>query len=424
MTNRTVLAALLSVMTTQGLAVVNSVPQAVDYAALPPFLATGSGGSTPGNATFLIAASRDHRLFFKAYADFADITGDGVPDHAYMQNFSYYGYFDPDKCYNYDDTDRLFVPGAFSSQDTLGSYTRACNSLPGSRWSGNFLNWASMVRIDIVRKILYGGRRSTDSATDTILQSAHLPADGHSFAKALIGNTAIAEATPRANAGNSRGMVTFCRTTPSFDVLSHFDTGLPLLRWVNTDARLWSTNERLQCSWNHGLTIGQTQGTQESGRQSNANESTESGLTALSIDPEVGRLAIRSDGSNVPFVTGTNNASYVIPDNVSMVVRVRVCVAALINGDNNEGCKQYPDGNWKPIGVLQQYGEEGGTRFGLLTGSYSNNQRGGVLRKAISDLDNEINTGTDGTFKAFSSASPGHIVKSFDALRVFGRFFW
>ena len=425
MTNRTVLAALLSVMTTQGLAVVNSVPQAVDYAALPPFLATGSGGATPGNATFLIAASRDHRLFFKAYADFADITGDGVPDHAYMREFSYYGYFDPDKCYNYDDTARLFVPVAFSPQDALGSYTKTCNSLSGSRWSGNFLNWASMVRIDIVRKILYGGRRSTDSATDTILQSAHLPADGHSFAKALVGDAAIAGATPRAGvgAGNTDGMVTFCRTTPSFDVLSHFDTGLPLLRWGNGDARLWSTNERLQCSWNHGSQVGRTAGTEESGSQSNTNEPALSGLTSLGDDPEVGLFAIQSDGSNVPFSYGTNNASYTIPENVSMVVRVRVCVAALINGDNNEGCKQYPDGNWKPIGVLQQYGEEGGTRFGLLTGSYSNNQRGGVLRKAISDLDNEINTATDGTFKAFSSASPGHIVKSFDALRVFGRFF-
>ncbi len=423
-TNRTVLAALLSIITTQGMAVVNSVPRAADYAALPPFLATSAGSSAPGEATFLIAASRDHRLFFKAYADFADITGDGIPDHRYLQNFSYYGYFDPDKCYNYDNADRLFVPVVFSPQDALGAYTRVCSASAGARWSGNFLNWVAMVRIDIVRKILYGGMRSTDSATDTVLQSAHLPADGHSFAKALIGDTAIAQATPRNGAGSNdnSGMVSFCRTTPSFDVLSHFDTGLPLLRWVRRDARLWSSNERLQCSWEHGVEVGRNRGTRESRGQRNDNIASLSGLGSHNYDPEIGRDAIRFNGSNL-VASNTRDASYVIPNDIELVVRVRVCVAALINGDNNEGCKQYPDGNWKPIGVLQQYGEAGGTKFGLLTGSYSSNQRGGVLRKAISGLGSEINTGTDGTFKAFSTASPGHIVKSFDALRVFGRFF-
>ena len=38
-----------------------------------------------------------------------------------------------------------------------------------------------MTRMDIVRKILYGGKRSTDTATDTVLERAHLPIDAHSF---------------------------------------------------------------------------------------------------------------------------------------------------------------------------------------------------------------------------------------------------
>ena len=31
------------------------------------------------------------------------------------------------------------------------------------QWSGNFLNWATMSRMDVLRKILFGGLRSTDT---------------------------------------------------------------------------------------------------------------------------------------------------------------------------------------------------------------------------------------------------------------------
>ena len=61
------------------------------------------------------------------------------------------------------------------------------NALAGvvARWSGNFLNWATMTRIDVVRKMLYGGYRETDSATSTVLRLALLGTDAHAFAKVL-----------------------------------------------------------------------------------------------------------------------------------------------------------------------------------------------------------------------------------------------
>jgi type IV pilus assembly protein PilY1 len=37
--------------------------------------------------------------------------------------------------------------------------------------------------MDIVRKVLYGGKRSTDGATATVLERAHLPPDAHSYTK-------------------------------------------------------------------------------------------------------------------------------------------------------------------------------------------------------------------------------------------------
>lgn len=51
----------------------------------------------------------------------------------------YYGYFDPYSYYSYDDSANWFYP------DTSGE------------WSGNFMNWVSMHRIDIAHKVLTGG---------------------------------------------------------------------------------------------------------------------------------------------------------------------------------------------------------------------------------------------------------------------------
>jgi len=55
----------------------------------------------------------------------------------------YYGYFDPNKWY-------VFASSRFSPYDT-----RVANS-----WSGDFLNWLTMRRVDILRKIMTGGKPS------------------------------------------------------------------------------------------------------------------------------------------------------------------------------------------------------------------------------------------------------------------------
>lgn len=73
--------------------------------------------------------------------------------------------------------------------------------------------------------------------------------------------------------------------------------------------------------------------------------------------------------------------------------------------DASEYCRGYPVGNptvFKPAGLLQQYGEDEPERmaFGLITGSYTKNTDGGVVRKDIgpfsktSDAGNEIKRDT------------------------------
>lgn len=142
-----------------------------------------AGGAVP--PMVMIDLTKDHSLHQKAYNDYTDLDGGGI-DSTYKNSIEYAGYFDSYKCYDYDASGiKGFVPKSITT-------TKYCD---GSTWSGNFLNWASMSRIDEVRKILYGGTRSTDTATQTVLERAFLPMDAHAWAKYYSG-TDIAQLTP------------------------------------------------------------------------------------------------------------------------------------------------------------------------------------------------------------------------------------
>ncbi|HMW42425.1 MAG TPA: hypothetical protein PKC88_08620, partial [Plasticicumulans sp.] len=117
----------------------------------------------PRKPLVLLSMSKDHTLFYKAYDDYSDLDSDGVADTTYRNAITYYGYFDSLKCYSYDTTNQRFEPAAASSD-------HYCS---GTTWSGNFLNWVSMARIDVVRKVLYGGRRSTDTADATVSSTSY-----------------------------------------------------------------------------------------------------------------------------------------------------------------------------------------------------------------------------------------------------------
>ena len=143
-----------------------------DFESWPTSIVEGSAAPQ-----IMINASNDHQLFFKAYNDLSDLDYNGVPETTYDTTIDYYGYFDSTKCYEYDTVDLRFEP---RGKADLKHY---CTNAMGTYWSGNFLNWASMSRIDVVRKILFGGHRRVDTSTETVLERAYLPHDAHSWAK-------------------------------------------------------------------------------------------------------------------------------------------------------------------------------------------------------------------------------------------------
>lgn len=310
----------------------------------------------------LFLVSADHSLYYKAYTDWNDLSGDGQPDTTYKNSITYYGYFDSTKCYDYSTTNRRFEPKALTT-------TGYCDQVAGD-WSGNFLNWATMSRMDIVRKVLYGGMRSTDDTTTTVLERAFIPTDAHSFAKYYTSTaTEIAQLTPFTDITK----LTLCNTTYAGSGQSQSVTAAPLIRVAKGDFRYWAANERWQCTWDD-----------EHGSNSSGSNSTGS----KTVDP-------------VKSSEGLGSKDF--------YARVQVCVSGLLG---TEDCKLYPSGNYKPVGLLHNYGEDGSLLFGLMTRSYAKNKSGGVLRKNIRSFGDEVTPATG----VFTRAAG--FVTTLDKLRI------
>ncbi|MGB5048340.1 MAG: hypothetical protein WBO46_05360, partial [Caldilineaceae bacterium] len=231
-------------------------------------------------------------------------------------------------------TDSRFEP----RREVPNEGSHACGGT--GEWSGNFLNWATMTRMDLVRKVLYGGYRSKDDLTETVLERALLPYDVHSFAKVFTttSTTEMRKFTPY-----SQTSISICNLTQGAGVSKNVDTTNsypPLMRVASGQWSRWAASEVTQCQWGSGT------------QPSNANN-----LVSKNND------------------TGLN-------------VRVKVCVSGL----EEENCVAYGS-NKKPTGLLQKYGKPGAVsvRFGLMTGSYQDNKSGGVLRRTLSRISDNQN---------------------------------
>ncbi len=368
-------------------------PSMNDYTAVPPLSLLSRG-----NPMILLTLSADHQLFFKAYNDYDDLNGDGRPDITYEPSFDYLGYFDHQKCYLYDSATERFDISATAPNDADLQYCA------GAQWSGNFLNWLTMTRMDLVRLVLYGGYRVTDTTTLTVLERAWLPHDAHSFAKyyngadvnqlmdpdVLAGRTSCDSSDPACTG------YTFCNTSrpTGIGVLSQEAAARnqpPLLRIVKGNYQFWSNSERFQCLY------GPT------------HDSPGSELAVIGTDQE-------GDNGNDVAITGVNAfpTSPAAAQGRDLLVRVVAC------GANSEGgthsCKTYGTGR-KPVGVLQEYGENlaAPVKFGLLTGGYNTNKTFGNLRKNIGAMADEIDPET-GVFRRESTLDS--IVNNLDALRI------
>ncbi|MFH1154343.1 MAG: discoidin domain-containing protein [Pseudomonadota bacterium] len=193
----------------------------LDYQALPPFV---TAGVPP---LVMLVMGRNHKLYYEAYNDASDLNSDQILDVGYNPAIEYYGYFDSFKYYEYSSANSRFEPKGTTTDK---------KSPPGSYWSGDFLNYLTMSRMDCMRKVLYGGFRSVDTATETVLQRSYIPQDAHSWGKEYHSvrhdGYDIQDYTPLdLPKGGSRHL--FVSTTLS-------DNGNPLFRVLeNSVLRIW-----------------------------------------------------------------------------------------------------------------------------------------------------------------------------------------
>lgn len=369
-----------------------------DYTATPP-IASREGG----DVDVMLTLSMDHQLFIEVYNDYDDINGDGIADTTYKNTINYVGYFNSSKCYSY--ASERFEPSSATNDENY------CDA----GWSGNFLNWLSMTRMDLVRHSLYGGLRSIDTADATVLERAFLPQDTHSFAKYYDGNdiSMLTDALPEnctSNAGEKYcDGYTFCNTSLPYENVNGSDAeqhsqhpdyilgSPPLIRVVKGNYALWASNERFQCvtmdeipAIDYGVDL------------------TNSSSKIVQLDLVGYFLSEGVNGNHDPSKSGLWARPFPPRSNevTDLIARVLVCDAQESILKQSEGgsveyvnrCLEYADGSLKPYGMLQDP-ELANVNFGLLTGSYNRNKDFGALRKHVSSFAaSEVNA--DGTFKS------------------------
>lgn len=314
---------------------------AIDLAQKPLFIGQSA------KPVVMLAMSRDQELSYSAYPDYSNLDGGYLTaaDTTYRNDFDYYGYFNSKWCYEYV-ADTSTTKNSYFTPSELAT-NHKCNS----KWSGNFLNWASMTRMDVLRKVLYGGARATDTAatTDTeavtILERHYIPKESHAFGKVYSGaDGSVSDYTPY-----SDSVITMCNVSTASG-----SSGYPVIRVVTGAWWNWSHTEEQQCQW-------------------------------------------RSTNNN------TYSSPYTTQRLGEMVAKVKVCVAGkdvegntYNSSDKNTlsaGCNSYQSGSYKPIGILQKKADT--INFGLVTGSWTKPGEGGVLRKKAGPLAGEQTTSPD-----------------------------
>jgi len=133
-----------------------------DYCVVPPYVIQ----NIPPN--IMIVEDNSGSMFNFAYsdgfdtatkADDNDCVNSGTPCTGFTApgtypNYKYYGYFNPDYWYTY--TSNRFISTAPKS----GSGLAGARPKASAEWDGSFLNWLTMRRIDVIRKVMTGGKGS------------------------------------------------------------------------------------------------------------------------------------------------------------------------------------------------------------------------------------------------------------------------
>lgn len=269
----------------------------------------------------------------------------------YCSTQTYYGYFDPVKCYSYDTVALYFSPATCTSATP----------------KGNFLNWVSMSNLDQFRRVMTGGTRFTglplgstpETATQTILQ--------RSFLDAL---------TDRSGGDGNTNQQTVADTASSLNV--------PHKSAKTADAGNMGSSTT---SWIYKNSAMGDKMLAQSGTTLDTVVSTPANFS--SVHTATQNCAALKATFKAAISGGRD------PQWTCYHMRVKVCNSA---SGLETNCTQYGT-NYKPEGLMQQYNLN--MRFSsvgyLVDNSKTNNQQGGVLTARMKSVGPTINSPISGT---------------------------
>ncbi|MDR1656335.1 MAG: hypothetical protein LBT47_02105 [Deltaproteobacteria bacterium] len=376
----------------------------------------------PSIPQVMIVLERDWKIFYPAYNNISDLNGDGSIDNGFNPAIAYVGYFDVDSCYT-NDGNNFVRQGPTQPQtqeqvdamrptglkDNIPSPASAHGVCPGTTtdgigagalWAGNWLNYVVTSRMDAIRKVLYGGKRQTDTETQTILEPSYVPSNGLVWGAEVVSDQIWNTHAPASPWYPSDLYIGVPRPT---GVNMHFFARVDHTTYSNHSTwdgkPMFKIALNVNSQWRHPI----------------------SGNPIRYWDWVYGP-AVVPDDNNMPKNVFNQ---FTAPTYITIPVLVEVCKSGSISP--TEGCWSYGN-SFKPVGLMQQYGERGNMQFGLITssltssgctnsdlgsyGDYRCNDKGGVLRHHIDRLPaNAINSST-GQFVA------GGIISTIDKFAI------
>lgn len=377
----------------------------------------------------MLGMSREHTMFQEAYNDYTDIDGDGKLDIMFDPSIEYEGIYDFHLCYKYStDTSKLsnisnnhssdhyYLPedarGYWypTSKTTTKSVSKdafpenwtedkTVNVCDGSSWSGNFLNYLTSSKVDVLRRVLYGGSRFFNDVAPTktskqvrfakdgdssvaLLKHSHTVRDAHSWGKVLSGR----QYNYHLNAKDFTDLSDTKEKQAYFFVISSKDS---------SDTNITHSSSYIRYA------LAQKAGVPGYyGKEDTANDTDKNSPYAYIWD-WASRQSYSENNAEalaslyVGFPSKTNKCLFDVSTNngsCNQKITTRSAIVATCTQKFHEyGCRKY--GNyWQPAGVLQEYGESENPRinFGLITGSYTKRSVGAELRSEIDKFSEEI----------------------------------
>ncbi|MDR1656108.1 MAG: hypothetical protein LBT47_00945 [Deltaproteobacteria bacterium] len=398
----------LAILTGQAFGAPSGTQPLRDKYQTQPF--TVSGVTIP---EVLLVVSKDLKMFQQGYPALVDLDGDGRVDTGFNPGVEYVGYFDSSACYAYKGSVTKGLNGQYMTGDKDGYFYRvgpaiedqSPQQIQSSRpaglknyvvspqspfgvcynpstsqavrasgqktFSGNWLNFIATSRMDAIRKILYGGKRSVDTTTRTVLEPSFVPPDSTIWGTEIRSDDTWMEVT----------------------ALSAYH-----------DIRKFTPFEKPARGKAHFIGRGSDMG------------ATNFHFPALRVSFDVDKSSFNLGGSDFVGVSVSVTPPYgrywdwvlvnrPLPDDMVLKPQMRtkinvynlhveVCAPGRIG--EGEGCMSFPgptdspsDDIFKPSGLLQRYGSGSNMMyFGLLTGNFGNSNlfEGGMIRNHMGPI--------------------------------------